>query len=126
MIEIKPVAYAPREDWSRFDSESRLFPLWEVERDAANPGYYEPLYDQQAIDSLMAEVEKWKSTVIFGQDGLSSHLERVEAEAEALRKRVDALEDGLRVAATNLSHYGHHAASKRALWFIDSAKQDGR
>src|SRR5690606_15494606 len=80
MIEIKPVAYSPREDWSRFDSESRLFPLWEVERDAANLGYYEPLYAKQSIDALRAEVAAANERAL-----------RAEAQAAELREALEAL-----------------------------------
>lgn len=63
MDEVKPVAWAFRQDWGRFQadgSECRLLPNFYWGDDLAADNTYAPLYDQQAIDALRRSLEFYR------------------------------------------------------------------
>lgn len=60
METIKPVAWAFKQDWARFQAdnyECRLLPQFYWGFDLGNHDDYEPLYDKSAIDSMQARID---------------------------------------------------------------------
>lgn len=60
MKTIKPVAWAFKQDWARFQAdnhECRLLPNFYWGFDLGEDAYYEPLYDQSAIDAMQARID---------------------------------------------------------------------
>lgn len=100
--QIKPVAWYAELDAPSFrDHGQKYGPEWPSSRDRLPAEQtveldgglmtikHQPLYDQQAIDTLRAEVESLNETVKFLSSRLLSfdmRAERAEAEAEALRQ----------------------------------------
>lgn len=96
MDEIKPVAWAFGQDWSQFQAdrqECRLLPNFYWGEDLSLSSDYAALYDQQAIDTLQAEVaEAWAAADSKAGWEWKKRAERAEAEADALRKALHDIE----------------------------------
>lgn len=101
MDKIKPVAWAFKQDWARFQGdrhECRLLPNFYWGSDLGDDSYsYEPLYDQSAIDTLRAEVERLQSDAKryrWFRAGLeSNHADAYEIAEFAYRGGLDAAID---------------------------------